>query len=99
MIRRTTISWAPLFLTIHVGQEDAAPVGAWINDGAAANDAAGVEDGVATDFRAIAKERAEFAQAGVEGFAVKFNEDGSGECLEIGEDDARKDVDWPSHRG
>ena len=48
-----------------IRRQDAAPVGAGINDRAAPDDAAGVQDGIAADVRVIAQQRAELAQPGV----------------------------------
>src|SRR5260221_3647958 len=70
----------PLVLCDHVRGEDAAPVDARINHRAPSNDAARIQHGVAADFRAVADERAKFAQAGVE----------SGSALDIHGDWARQ---------
>src|ERR1051325_6207215 len=58
-----------LVLHNHVLGQDAAPVGARINHRVTPDDTAGVEHGVAADLGVVAYERAELAQAGVEGFA------------------------------
>ena len=62
----------------HIRRENPSPVARGINEGVAANDAAGVEDTVAADFCKIAEQCAEFSQAGVERFAIEFNLDIAG---------------------
>ena len=76
----------------HVRGQNAAPEYVRINHRAAAEDAAGVQHGVAAGFRAVAQQRAEFAQAGVEGFSVNLDKDISGHQFEIGNFHARAEV-------
>ena len=58
----------------HVRGQNAAPEYVRVNHRAASEDAAGVQHGVAAGFRAVAQQRAELAQAGVEGLAVNLDE-------------------------
>jgi hypothetical protein len=83
----------------HVRGQNAAPVAAGVNKGIAADDAAGVEDAVATDFGEIAEQSAEFAEAGVEGFAVDLDFDVAGERFEIREHHAGADVRFVAEDG
>src|SRR5689334_3106637 len=55
-----------LVLHNHVGGQDAAPIRVRIHHRAATDDAAGVQNRVATDVRVVAEQRAELAQTGVE---------------------------------
>src|SRR4051812_15262259 len=80
-----------LVLGYHVRREDAAPVAAGINQRVATDDAAGVQDAVAADLGEIAEQGAEFAEAGVEGFAVELDFDVAGEGFEIREHHAGAD--------
>src|SRR5436190_13523070 len=82
-----------LVLGDHVRGQHAAPVGAWIYHRTATDDAARVEHGVAADLRAVAEERAEFAQASVERFAVHFHGHVSRQGFEIGQHRARAKMD------
>src|SRR5579862_6071311 len=81
-----------LVLDDHVRGEDAAPVGVRIDDRAAADDAAGVEDGVAADVRVVAEERAEFSQPGVVRRAVDVQHHVAGHELDVGDLHARAEV-------
>jgi len=69
-----------------------APVHGRIDDGAAAEDAAGVQHAVAAHFRAVTDERAKLAQAGVQRFALDHDGHVAGQRLEVGADDARAGV-------
>jgi len=68
-----------------VGREEAAPEDVGVNHGAAAEDAAGVQDGVAAGFGVVAEEGAKLAQAGVKGGAIFFDGDIAGEELDVGD--------------
>jgi hypothetical protein len=76
----------------HVRGQDAAPEDVRVNHRAASEDAAGVQHGVAAHFRAVAEQRAEFAQAGVKRLAVHLHLDVAGEHLEVGNFHARAEV-------
>jgi len=76
----------------HVRGQNAAPENVRVNHRAAAEDAAGVQHGVAAGFRAVAQQRAELAQVGVEGRAVHLDEDVTGEKFEVGNLHARAEV-------
>ncbi len=52
----------------------------------------GFRTAVAAHFRAVAQQRAEFAQAGVEGLAVDLHGDVAGQQFEIGNLHARAEV-------
>lgn len=73
--------------------ENAAPGGAWVEDGAATDDGAWVEDGVAADFGVVADDGAEFFEAcgdgaggGIDGdfAAIEFDVGENGTCAEVG---------------
>jgi hypothetical protein len=83
----------------HVGGENAAPVAAGVNDRAAADDAAGVQDAVTADFRQIAEQGAEFAEAGIERFSVEFDFYVAGQRFEIREHHARADMRFVAEYG
>jgi hypothetical protein len=83
----------------HVGWKDAAPVGGRINDGAAADDAARVEHGVAADFCTVAQQRAELPQARVEKFAVHFDGDIARQRFDVGKNHARAEVRLVAENG
>src|SRR5271170_24848 len=68
----------------HVRGQNAAPENVRVNHRAATKDAAGVQHGVAAGFRAVAEQRAELAQAGVERRAVHLDENVAGEHFQIG---------------
>jgi hypothetical protein len=63
-----------IFCDVVVGQ-DAAPEDVWIDHRATSDDAARIQHGIAADFRVVAEHGAEFAQAGVEGFAILLHDD------------------------
>src|SRR2546426_4321241 len=74
-----------LILHDPVRRQDTPPVGVRVNNGAATDDAARVENGVAADVGVVAQQGAEFAQTGVEFFAVHFHEDVPRGELEVGD--------------
>ena len=76
----------------HVGGQDAAPEDIRINHRAAPDDAARIQHGVTADIRAVAEQRAKFAQAGVERLTVFLDGDITGEHFEIGNFHARAQV-------
>jgi hypothetical protein len=76
----------------HVRGQNAAPENVRVNHRAAPENAAGVQHGVAASFRAVAQQRAELAQAGVEGRAVHLDENVAGEKFEVGNLHARAEV-------
>jgi len=76
----------------HVRGQNAAPEDVRVNHRAASEDAAGVQHGVAAGFRAVAQQRAELAQAGVEGRAVNLHENVSRHQFEVGNFHARAEV-------
>ena len=83
----------------HVRGQNTAPEYVRVNHRAAAEDAAGVQHGVAAGFRAVAQQRAELAQAGVEGRAVHLDEDVAGEKFEVGNLHARAEVRLVAENG
>jgi len=88
-----------LVLGNHVRGQDAAPEDVRVNHCAATEDAAGVQHGVAADFRAVAQQRAELAQAGVERHAVHLHLDVAGQELDVGNLHARAEVRLVAENG
>src|SRR5258706_6105271 len=66
-----------------VGGQDAAPVGVWIDDRAAPDNAARIEHGVAADVGLIAEQGSELAQTGVGALALNLDHDISSHEFEI----------------
>src|ERR1700729_2807641 len=73
----------PLVLYDHVRGEDAAPVGVGIDHGAASDDAARVQNGIATDIRVVTQQGAEFSQARIKWHAVLLHHHIAGEHLDV----------------
>ena len=80
---RTTTSQNGFVLHNHVCRKDAAPIRGWIDDRVAADDAAGIQNGIATDVRAVAQQSAEFPHAGVERHAVLLHHHIAGEHFHV----------------
>src|ERR1700691_4289971 len=75
-----------------VGGEDAAPGYAGVDERAASQDGAGIDDGVAADFASAAEERAKLAQAGAQHRVTDAKGDEVAVELEVGDDYARREM-------
>src|SRR5271154_7183378 len=83
----------------HVRGQNAAPENVRVNHRAAPEDAAGVQHGVAAGFRAVAQQRAEFAQAGVKRHTVHVHKNIAGQKFEVGNFYARAEVRLVAENG
>src|SRR5207244_1330953 len=79
--------------------QNAAPVHVRINTGATPNDAAGIQDRVTPDVRVVPKQRAEFAEAGVERHTVLFDRHISRNNFYVGNFDSGAQVRFVAENG